>query len=147
MTAPLPAFELSRPLDIASALAARQEHKESRFLAGGTDLLVNMRRGIGAPTLLIDLSGIDELRALAVSDKGARIGAGVTLAALAAAPDIQRRYHAVAEAADVIAGRSHRAMATVGGNLCLDTRCVYYNQSQWWRQANKFCLKHGGDAG
>jgi 4-hydroxybenzoyl-CoA reductase subunit beta len=145
MTEPLPAFALARPHDIAAALAARREHKEGRFLAGGTDLLVNMRRGIGAPSLLIDLSQIEELQTLTVSDRGACIGAGVTLATLAAESAIQGRYRAVAEAAAAIAGPAHRTAATVGGNLCLDTRCVYYNQSQWWRQSNNFCLKHGGD--
>jgi 4-hydroxybenzoyl-CoA reductase subunit beta len=145
MTEPLPAFALARPHDIAAAVAARHAHKESRFLAGGTDILVNMRRGIGTPPLLIDLSEIEELQTLHVSDRGACIGAGVTLATLAAEPAMQSRYRAAAEAAAVIAGPGHRTVATVGGNLCLDTRCVYYNQSQWWRQSNAFCLKHGGD--
>jgi 4-hydroxybenzoyl-CoA reductase subunit beta len=58
---------------------------------------------------------------------------------------VAARYRAVMDAAEAIAGPSHRAMATVGGNLCLDTRCIYYNQSEWWRRANNFCLKHGGD--
>ena len=52
---------------------------------------------------------------------------------------------AVREVAEAVAGPGHRAMATVGGNLCLDTRCIYYNQSEWWRRANSYCLKHGGD--
>jgi 4-hydroxybenzoyl-CoA reductase subunit beta len=69
----------------------------------------------------------------------------VTLAALATEPLIREHYAAAAEAADAIAGPSHRSMATVGGNLCLDTRCIYYNQSEWWRKANGYCLKHRGD--
>ena len=73
------------------------------------------------------------------------IGAGVTIAALARHPEIGGRYRALAQAAAAIAGPGHRTMATVGGNLCLDTRCIYYNQSEWWRSANAYCLKNGGD--
>jgi len=145
MTAPLADFRVVRPDSIEAALAARAGLAASRFIAGGTDLLVNVRRGIGRPELLIDLAGIAELGGLTVSATGPRIGAGVTLAALAASPEVRGRYAAVAQAAAAVAGPSHRNMATVGGNLCLDTRCVYYNQSEWWRHANGYCLKHAGD--
>lgn len=147
MTAPLPSFRLSQPADVAAALSARGE-ANSRFIAGGTDLMPNLRRGLGdAQTLhtLIDIGGLDELKGCEVTERGARIGAGVTLAALAAMPDLRARYRAVAEAASSIAGPGHRTQATLGGNLCLDTRCVYYNQSEWWRRANGYCLKHKGD--
>ncbi len=145
MTPPLSDFRIVRPDSIDAALAARRSRAASRFIAGGTDLLVNFRRGLGQPELLIDLAGIEELGGLSCAPAGARIGAGVTLAALAASPDVRARYPAVAQAAAAIAGPSHRNMATVGGNLCLDTRCIYYNQSEWWRRANHYCLKHGGD--
>lgn len=143
MTSPLPAFRLEQPSDLATALAARKTG--GRFLAGGTDLLPNMRRGLVDTPTLIDLKGIPELLACEIGTKGARIGTGVTLAALAAMPDIRARYRALAEAAEAIAGPGHRSQASVGGNLCLDTRCIYYNQSDWWRKANAFCLKHKGD--
>jgi 4-hydroxybenzoyl-CoA reductase subunit beta len=136
---------MTRPADVAGALAARRETADSRYLAGGTDLVPNLRRGIGGPTLLIDLTGIDELRGCEVGPAGARLGTGVTLASLAAMPQMRERYRAVAEAAEAVAGPGHRTQATVGGNLCLDTRCVYYNQSEWWRQSNGFCLKHRGE--
>jgi 4-hydroxybenzoyl-CoA reductase subunit beta len=144
MTALLPNFRLERPRDVETAIAARGAHSGSRFLAGGSDLIVNMRRGIGAPGVLIDLTGIDELGKLSIDGAGLHIGACVTVAALAEETVIRQNYAAVAEAAAAIAGAGHRAMATIGGNLCLDTRCIYYNQSQWWRQANGFCLKHQG---
>ena len=144
MTALLANFHLERPRDVETAVAIRGAHHDSRFLAGGSDLIVNMRRGIGTPDVLIDLTGIDELGKLSVDDGGIRIGAGVTVAALGEKTVIRQKYSAVAEAAIAIAGAGHRAMATIGGNLCLDTRCIYYNQSQWWRQANGFCLKHQG---
>jgi 4-hydroxybenzoyl-CoA reductase subunit beta len=73
------------------------------------------------------------------------IGAAATLAALAAHPDVVRHYPVVAQAAHVIAGPTQRNMGTVGGNLCLDTRCIFYNQSEWWRSANNHCLKTTGD--
>jgi 4-hydroxybenzoyl-CoA reductase subunit beta len=144
MTLSLPDFALARPRDVESAVALRGQESSSRFLAGGTDLVVNLRRGLDQPELLIDLSDIDELQELIVSETGARIGACTTVAALAETPVIHERYRAVAEAASVVAGPGTRGLATVGGNLCLQTRCIYYNQSEWWRRSNSYCLKHQG---
>jgi 4-hydroxybenzoyl-CoA reductase subunit beta len=145
MSTSMPEFQLTRPRSIADAVAARVQHPASRFIAGGTDLLVNMRHGLSSPDLLIDLSGIEELSELQVSDNGLRVGAGVTIAALARNPVVASDYRAVVQAAEAIAGPGHRAMGTLGGNLCLDTRCIFYNQSEWWRRANRFCLKSRGD--
>ena len=78
-------------------------------------------------------------------DAGVRIGAGVTLAALSRHPVIGAHYQALKQAAESVGAAGHRALGTIGGNLCLDTRCIYYNQSEWWRKANGFCLKKGGD--
>jgi 4-hydroxybenzoyl-CoA reductase subunit beta len=138
-------FRVARPQDLAAAIATQRDAADSAFIAGGTDLVVNMRHGIKRPALLIDLSGVSELSGIESRKGGVRIGAGVTIAALAGTPVIAERYPAVAQAAAAIAGPAHRTMGTVGGNLCLDTRCVYYNQSEWWRHANGFCLKHRGD--
>jgi 4-hydroxybenzoyl-CoA reductase subunit beta len=145
MSTSMPEFQLTRPRSIADAVAARVQHPASRFIAGGTDLLVNMRHGLSSPDLLIDLSGIEELSELQVSDNGLRVGAGVTIAALARNPVVASDYRAVVQAAEAIAGPGHRAMGTLGGNLCLDTRCIFYNQSDWWRRANNHCLKTTGD--
>lgn len=145
MTSPLANFRVISPRNVEAAVAARRDQTESRFLAGGTDLVVGLRRGLGKPQVLIDLAGIEELGGLSRTDAGLRIGAGVTLAALAASTDVCACYPAVTEAAAAIAGPGHRSVATVGGNLCLDTRCIYYNQSEWWRRANNYCLKHAGD--
>ncbi len=138
-------FRVTRPRDLAGAIAARRDEADSAFIAGGTDLVVNMRHGIRRPAVLVDLSGVGELNGISAAPDGVRIGAGVTIAALAGASVIVERYAAVAQAAATIAGPAHRTMGTVGGNLCLDTRCVYYNQSEWWRHANGYCLKHRGD--
>ncbi len=145
MTLPLPEFRLAQPRDVKGAVELRGAQPSSRFLAGGTDLVVNLRHGHEKSELLIDLSGIDELSRLAVTERGGRIGACTTIAALADTAAIRERYRAVAEAAATIAGPGTRALATVGGNLCLDTRCIYFNQSDWWRRSNGFCLKYRGD--
>jgi 4-hydroxybenzoyl-CoA reductase subunit beta len=144
MTLSLPHFALARPRDVESAIAMRGQDSSSRFLAGGTDLVVNLRRGLDQPALLIDLSDIKELQELLVTKTGVHIGACTTLATLAEMPAMHDRYRAVAEAASVVAGPGTRGLATVGGNLCLQTRCIYYNQSEWWRRSNDFCLKRQG---
>jgi len=145
MSTSLAEFQLVQPSTVKEAIAARLRQPGSRFIAGGSDLIVNMRRGITRPDLLVDLSGIDELTEITINEFGMTIGAGVTVAALARNPEIAGRYHALAQAAEVIAAPGHRVIGTVGGNLCLDTRCVYYNQSEWWRSANAYCLKNRGD--
>lgn len=141
----MPEFRLARPRALAEAIAARRENGESAWLAGGTDLMVNVRHGLEAPTLLVDLSEVSELRGLEVGQNGARIGAGVSIAELEGHAPAGQFYRAVQQAAAAIAGPGLRRMGSVGGNLCLDTRCVYYNQSEWWRHANGYCLKHRGD--
>jgi 4-hydroxybenzoyl-CoA reductase subunit beta len=140
----LPEFALVHPRTLDELIAARTSNPESRLLGGGTDLVVNIRRGIVAPPLLIDVNGVDELRAIKADAGALEVGASVTLTELAAHPDVLRHYPVVAQAAAQIAGPTHRNMGTVGGNLCLDTRCIFYNQSEWWRSANDHCLKTTG---
>jgi 4-hydroxybenzoyl-CoA reductase subunit beta len=142
---PLAPFTLHRASTAAQAVSLLASVPGARVIAGGTDLVPNLRRGIGSPPALVDISAIDDLRTLARDSKGWRIGAGITLARLAAAGAIARELTALAQAAAAVAGPGHRAVATLGGNLCLDTRCVFYNQSKWWRQSNQYCLKHGGE--
>jgi 4-hydroxybenzoyl-CoA reductase subunit beta len=141
----LPNFTLLRPQTLDEVIAAREAHAGSRLLGGGTDLVVNIRRGILAPPVLIDINGVAELRHIRADAHGIEIGAAVTLAELASHPEIVRHYPVLAQAAAHIAGPTQRSMGTVGGNLCLDTRCIFYNQSEWWRAANKHCLKTTGD--
>lgn len=143
----LPNFNLLRPRSVAEAVAARAAagSGEIRFLAGGTDLLPALRRGLMQASTLIDLSNVTELRGIRRDEHGVRIGAGTTIEAVAADALLARDYPAVAQAALAIAGPTHRAVGTVGGNLCLDTRCQYYNQSEPWRTANNFCMKLDGD--
>jgi len=141
----LPSFGLIRPRTLAELMAARVAHPQSRMLGGGTDLMVNIRRGIVAPPVLIEINDVSELREIRADAHKLEIGAAVTLSEVAAHTDVMRHYPAVAQAAGHIAGPTHRNMGTVGGNLALDTRCIFYNQSEWWREANRHCLKTTGD--
>lgn len=141
----MPEFDLKRPTSIAEAAAMLAAEPGARLLAGGTDLLPKMRRGIERPRVLVDLGAVREFARIAFTDAGLSLDAGVTISRLAVDDRIARDYAAIAEAARTIAGPGHRSVATVGGNLCLDTRCVFYNQSEWWRAANDYCMKLGGE--
>ena len=138
-------FQLVRPTSLAAVLEARKSHPQAQLLGGGTDLVVNIRRGIVAPPVLIDMTGVAELHTIKADAKDLEIGASVTLVEVANHPGIVTHYPVVAQAAASIAGPTHRNMGTLGGNLCLDTRCIFYNQSEWWRSANNHCLKTTGE--
>ena len=138
-------LRIVRPPSLGEALRALGE-EGAQPLAGGTDLLPNLRRGLGAPRALVDLSAVAGLDAIEHrADGSLRLGATVTLAMLAADAGVRAGWPALAHAAGLVAGPTHRAAATLGGNLCQDTRCVFYNQSEWWRAGNGYCLKYRGD--
>ena len=141
----LPQFDLVRPRTLPELVAARAAHGNSQLIGGGTDLMVNIRRGIVAPGVLIAINGVAELRGIEADAHGLDIGAAATLSEVAAHADVAKHYPVVAQAAAHIAGPTQRNMGTVGGNLALDTRCIFYNQSEWWRDANHHCLKTTGD--
>ncbi len=142
---PLPDFTLLRPASLAEA-AKLANISPARLIAGGTDLLPNLRRGLEQPAVLIDLSAVSDMAGIEAAPDGTLLlGAGLTLAAIATDATLARLLPALAEAARSAAGPGHRSAATLGGNLCQDTRCIFYNQSQWWRAANGYCLKRGGD--
>jgi 4-hydroxybenzoyl-CoA reductase subunit beta len=141
----LPEFALVRATTLEDVVNARASHPDSRLLGGGTDLVVNIRRGIVAPPVLVDVNHVEVMRAIRADARTLEIGAAVKLAELDAHEGVRRHYPVLAQAAGFIAGPTHRNMGTVGGNLCLDTRCLYYNQSEWWRAANNHCLKTTGE--
>jgi len=144
MTYAVSPFTLHQPRTVADVLAVLREHPGALYLAGGTDLMVNIRRRIREPKHLIALNGVADLRGIRVERDTLTVGALTTLTELSAHAEVRRRVPALAEAAGLVAGPTIRNMATVGGNLVLDTRCRYYNQSFFWRQANDFCLKAEG---
>jgi len=141
----LPDFSIVNATSLDDVLKAQAANPDARLVGGGTDLIVNIRRGIVAPKVLIDITRVDVLRRIRADDSGIEIGAAVTLAELAGHPNVRKCYPVVAQAASSVAGPTHRNMGTVGGNLCLDTRCIFYNQSDWWRGAIHHCLKTTGE--
>ena len=142
----LPAFEYHRPETVEEAIRLLDDFGEGAMLvAGGTDVVPNMKHRLFEPAHLVSLRRVRELRGIAVREDELVIGSGETLAAVAADPLVRRHAPSVAEAAGLVAGPQLRNMGTIGGNLCLDTRCTYYNQSHFWRQSLGFCLKKDGD--
>jgi 4-hydroxybenzoyl-CoA reductase subunit beta len=148
---PLPVFDHHRPrtLDEAVALLAALGDK-ARILAGGTDLLPNMKHGLVEPEHLVSIGRIDELRGIGLAKADAHgperlvVGADARLAELADSLLARRVAPALAEAAASVGGPHHRAMGTLGGNVCLDTRCRFVNQTHFWRKALGYCLKKDG---
>ena len=141
---PLPEFSFHSPRTIEEALGLLAR-PDTMIIAGGTDLLPNMKQGLRAPAQLVSLQHLVELRGIRVEEKVIVVGAMTPLAAVAEHEALQRDATALAEAAGTVGGPHHRRMGTLGGNLCLDTRCRYYNQSQFWRNALGFCLKKDGE--
>ena len=137
-------FRFIRPDSLEQAVTALAD-EGSHPLSGGTDLLPNLRRGLVGPEALVDLSRLDDLKQLRREGDHLVLGAGLTLETLAEAPEIREQFPALHDAILAVAGPSHRASATLGGNLCQDTRCIFYNQSEWWRRGNDYCLKYQGE--
>lgn len=143
----LPPFRYLAPRDVEQAARMLAEEGEQAMLvAGGTDLYPNMKRRQFTPAVLIGLRGIASLRRIeGTPEHGMRIGAGVTLATLASHPLILRYYPALASAAGQVSTPQLRNAGTIGGNLLLDTRCNYYNQTEFWRHSIGYCMKKDGD--
>lgn len=141
----LPAVEVLRPRSVAEAVQALAAHEGARVLAGGTDIVPNLKYGMYETQHLVALRGLSsELRYLREEQGELRIGALCTIDEVAENSLLREKLPALAEACAGIAGPQLRRMGTLGGNLCLDTRCVYINQSHFWRSALGFCLKKDG---
>ncbi len=135
-----------RPKSLPEALDLLVEHSGDVLpIAGGTDLVPNMKHGLFTPGHLVALKGIDELHGIEERDGELFIGAAATLTEVASHPLVGEHFPALAEAAACIAHPMIRNQGTIGGNICLDTRCTYYNQTYFWRKALGFCLKKDGD--
>ena len=142
----LPRFHYLEPRSIADAVRMRADAgDDAAFVAGGTDLYPNMKRRQQTPATVISLGRLRELRQIdGTPESGLTIGAGVTLTELARHPLVRQHYRAVAHAAEVVSTPLLRNMGTIGGNLLLDTRCNYYDQTYEWRKAIDFCMKRDG---
>lgn len=141
----LPEYTYHRPRALAVGLDLLGEHAGSVLpIAGGTDLMPNMKHRLFTPAHLVSLRGLPELHGIELRDGMLSIGAAETLTTVARHPLVQRYAPSLARAAGLVAGPQLRNMGTIGGNLCLDTRCTYYNQTEFWREALGFCLKKDG---
>jgi 4-hydroxybenzoyl-CoA reductase subunit beta len=141
----LPLFEFRAPRTLEEAARILDgERANAMPLAGGTDLLPNMKRRQQVPRTLMSLRHIQSLNEIALSDSGLRLGACLTLSDIAGDPRFRNGLTALAQAASLVATPQIRNMATLGGNICLDTRCNYYDQSYEWRKSINFCLKKDG---
>lgn len=142
----LPDFQYLKPTTIEEACALLSKHMAgATVLAGGTDLLVRMRQRLSTPQYVISLSGIPSLDYINYDEHtGLTIGALTTIDSLANSPLIKEKYAILRQAARQTSALPLRYMSSVGGNICLDTRCIYYNQSRAWRQRRAPCFKRGG---
>jgi len=162
----LPQFKLLRPrtLDEAISLLAKHcdnrvvavdssAHEEQasplphkvRIVAGGTDLIPSMRQKLFEPQYVLDIRQIAELNGVRQQGSGVEIGALTSLTTIEHSDLLRRRYPVLTEAAATVASPLLRNMGTMGGNICLDTRCLWYNQSLTWRKGCGFCIKKDGD--
>ncbi len=141
----LPLFEFRAPRTLEEATRILDgERANAMPLAGGTDLLPNMKRRQQVPRILMSLRHIQSLSDIEMGHSGSRLGACLTLSEIAADPRFRSGLTALAQASSLVATPQIRNMATLGGNICLDTRCNYYDQSYEWRKSINFCLKKDG---
>jgi 4-hydroxybenzoyl-CoA reductase subunit beta len=142
----LPRFELIQPHSVKEACSIFRDHDgKAALLAGGTALMVNLRFRLSKPAFVIDLKGLTELESIRRCEGGGvSIGSMATLENLSKSPLVLAECPPLAEAARLVAVPGIRHQATIGGNLCQNTRCIYYNQSEFWRSGQKPCFKMGG---
>jgi 4-hydroxybenzoyl-CoA reductase subunit beta len=141
----LPPFSFHSPASVPEAAKIlAEEGTEAMLLAGGTDLLPNMKRGQQQPKTLISLRRIESLRQFS-NGSGLKLGAGLTLTDIVENDTICESYAGLWQAASQVATPQLRNMGTIGGNICLDTRCNFYDQSEDWRKAINYCLKKDGE--
>lgn len=142
----LPDFQYIEPESLEEVCLFLKEHShESKIMAGGTELLLSMKQRIFKPKYVVNLCAIQNLDRFEFDeDRGLRLGALVRLRYLETDPIILERYPIISQAAGEVGSVQLRQMGTIGGNLCLDTRCYYYNQSDFWRKCRPICIKMGG---
>ena len=138
-------FEYFEPQSVDDLLSLLEEYGEgAKILAGGTDLIPQMKRGLIVPRVLLSLSKISDLQKVEEDQGGLRIGAMIALAILERSPLLASLYPGLQKAISHVGTPSIRNTATLGGNVCLDTKCIYRDQVQTWRRALEPCFKQGG---
>lgn len=133
-------------VEFLAARAATGGAESVRIIAGGTDLIPSMRQKLFEPEYVLDLGRVSAMRGIRTSaDGGVDIGALTTLREIEQSEFLRKHYPVLTEAAATVASPVLRNMGTIGGNICLDTRCLWYNQSLTWRKGCGFCIKKVGD--
>ena len=142
----MPDFEVYIPSSLQDAVAfLGQNSHRARIVAGGTDLIPSLKQRLFEPEFLVDIKPLEELYGIReLADGGISIGALTTITEIASSSFMMTNFPALQAAAATVAGPSLRNVGTIGGNICLDTRCYWYNQSYFWRQSCGFCLKKDG---
>lgn len=141
----LPLYQWLRPSSTDEVLRLLAEHPgECLLVAGGTDAVPNMKHRLHEPKRVVSLGGVRELHFVREDAVGLHLGPALTLRELSEHTRVRGSLPALARAASLVASPQIRNMGTLGGNLCLDTRCTYYNQTFFWREALGFCLKKDG---
>jgi 4-hydroxybenzoyl-CoA reductase beta subunit len=141
----LPKFAHLQPESLEEGLDLLSEHgEEAKVIAGGTDLLVSMKQRLLTPQYLLNVKGLG-LDFIEEGKEGLRIGALTRLADIVKSPLVRGKFPVLAQAAGDVSAPPLQNMGTLGGNLCQNTRCFFYNQSQFWRQARPLCFKTGGE--
>jgi 4-hydroxybenzoyl-CoA reductase subunit beta len=142
----LDSFTALRPKTVKEALALKEVYKEKALLkAGGTALIPEIRLGLKKPECLIFLNGMEEMKGLVKKADGLSIGAATSLDDVKKSPLVAKGWAPLAEAVETVSAPSMHFQSTIGGNLCQDTRCIYYDQSEFWRGVKGACFKQGGD--
>ncbi len=143
----LPKFEYFEPETTKEACSLLQKYQDdARVIAGGTDLLVHLKHKTTTPRVMVNIKRISELDYIdSDKDEGPSIGALTTIHTVSTSPVVKERFGMLAQAAASIGTPQIRHTATLGGNICLDSRCFYYNRSQLWRQARPACYHTGGN--
>lgn len=134
------------PQSISEALRfAKENAGKYKFIAGGTDVMVNRFQGNETSPCLIDLTKLKELKGISKADGFLKIGALEILEELKFNTDIKSEFPMLIEAALSVGSPLLRKTATIGGNVLCENRCLYYNQSEWWRESVGYCLKCEGE--
>ncbi|MBV9609227.1 MAG: FAD binding domain-containing protein [Acidobacteria bacterium] len=142
----LPEFKLLRPRTVAEAVDVLGRYEDVQIIAGGTDLVPSLKQRLFTPEYVLDIRRIPELRGIrGHAGQGVEIGALTTLTEVEHSDFLRQHYPVLTEAAATVASPILRNMGTIGGNICLDTRCLWYNQSLTWRKSCGFCIKKDGD--
>lgn len=136
-------YSIPKTIEEAIKLAS-QDSVNSRYISGGTDVMVNKYQGNDTVAHYIDLTKLVELKGIRVDDENLYIGALTILSDLKKIPEINAEFPVLLEAANAVGSPLIRKTATLGGNILCENRCIYFNQSEWWREAVGYCLKCSG---